>query len=80
MKKLVSDGFMVDGYDFIEYYLFHNKRSGIEKNDFIEIDVYKRQAGDQRPGQTTGSADKQQYRHQAGMPFISNEDAWAKRI
>ena len=37
MKKLVSDGFMVDGYDFIEYYLFHNKRSGIEKNDFIEM-------------------------------------------
>ena len=37
MKKLVSDGLVVDGHDFLEYYLFHNKRYGIEKEDFIEM-------------------------------------------
>ncbi|WP_230353725.1 hypothetical protein [Lelliottia sp. WAP21] len=37
MKKLVSDGLVVDGHEFMEYYLFHNKRSGIEKDDFIEM-------------------------------------------
>lgn len=37
MKKLVSDGLIVDGYDFLEYYLFHNKRYGIKKENFIEM-------------------------------------------
>ncbi|HBR2697756.1 TPA: hypothetical protein MA044_004313 [Klebsiella pneumoniae] len=36
MKHAVKNGLSISGVDFLTYYLFHNKRYGIDKQNFIE--------------------------------------------